>query len=62
MKIVPIEPELEYSEAYYEHLARTMGELQGRYPKTRFVHVTAPLTTVQRGLKAWLGHLFGKPA
>ena len=26
MKIVPAEPEMEYSEEYYEHLARTMGD------------------------------------
>jgi hypothetical protein len=49
-------------EALARSYARTMGELEGRYPKTRFVHVTAPLTTVRRGIKAWLGHLFGKPA
>ncbi len=26
MKTVPAEPEIQYSEEYYDHLARTMGE------------------------------------
>ena len=27
----------------------TLASLEGRYPRTTFVHVTAPLTTVQGG-------------
>lgn len=34
---------------------------QQRFPRTVFVHVTVPLTTVQRGVKGWLKQVLGKP-
>jgi hypothetical protein len=37
-----------------------VAELQARNPGTRFVHVTAPLSTVQSGPKAWAKRLLGK--
>lgn len=37
-----------------------MGRLQSQFPQTRFVAVTAPLTTVQSGPKAWVKRLLGK--
>ena len=40
--------------------ARTLATLEARHGATRFVHVTVPLTTVQRGVKAWLGRLVGR--
>jgi hypothetical protein len=39
----------------------TLAALVGRYPQTIFVHVTAPLTTVQDGWKARVKALLGKP-
>jgi hypothetical protein len=38
-----------------------MAGLAQRYPETRFIHVTAPLTTVQKGPKAWVKKLLGRP-
>lgn len=41
---------------------RTSAErLKGLYPKTTFIHVTVPLTTVQSGVKAALKRLLGRP-
>lgn len=34
--------------------------LKQRYPRTVFVHVTTPLTTIQSGPKAWLKRAMGK--
>ena len=33
MNLVPAEPEFQYSEEYYEHLARTMGEEQAAWAR-----------------------------
>ena len=33
MKTVPVEPEAEYSEEYYEHLSRVMGEEQAAWAR-----------------------------
>ena len=38
-----------------------MADLAQRYPETRFLHVTVPLTTVQKGPKAWVKNLLGRP-
>jgi hypothetical protein len=38
-----------------------LRELAARYPRTQFVHVTVPLTTVQGGAKAFLKGLLGTP-
>jgi lysophospholipase L1-like esterase len=38
----------------------TLEQLDKRYPGTLFVPVTAPLTTVQTGPKAWIKQLLGK--
>jgi len=38
----------------------TLGALRARYPRIVFVHVTAPLTTVQDGPKAALKRLLGR--
>lgn len=47
-----------------EKLAATYGEalekLQSQYPRTRFVAMTAPLTTIQTGPKAWVKKALGK--
>lgn len=38
-----------------------MGNLRGVYPKTTFIHVTVPLTTVQTGPKVWIKKVIGRP-
>lgn len=47
--------------ALFEKYRVAMEGLKARHPGTTFVHVTAPLTTVQRGAKAWLKELLGRP-
>lgn len=37
-----------------------LNQLGAEYPKTRFIAVTAPLTTIQSGPKAWLKSLMGR--
>lgn len=44
----------------FEAYERTLAGLERRYPRTRFVHVTAPLTTVQGGAKALAKRLLGR--
>jgi len=39
----------------------TLAPLQARFPHTTFVHVTAPLTTLQGGPKAFVKRLLGRP-
>jgi hypothetical protein len=39
----------------------TLASLKARYPRTTFVHVTSPLTTVQGGIKAFVKRLLGRP-
>jgi hypothetical protein len=47
--------------ALFEKYRAAMEGLKARHPGTTFVHVTAPLTITQRGAKAWLKELLGKP-
>jgi lysophospholipase L1-like esterase len=49
------------AKALFEKYRATMAGLKARHPNVTFVHVTAPLTIVQRGAKAWLKELMGKP-
>jgi hypothetical protein len=39
---------------------RTLGDLEARFPRTAFVHVTAPLTTAEGGIKALAKDLLGR--
>jgi len=39
----------------------SMDALKKKYPKTKFIHVTVPLTIVQTGLRAWVKKLIGRP-
>lgn len=43
-----------------ERYTASLDALSQKYPATRFVAVTAPLTTVQTGPKAWIKRLMGK--
>jgi hypothetical protein len=47
--------------ALFEKYRAAMEGLKARHPGTTFVHVTVPLTTVQRGAKAWVKELLGRP-
>ncbi|NMO21187.1 hypothetical protein HPC49_10555 [Pyxidicoccus fallax] len=47
--------------ALFEKYRATMDGLKARHPGTTFAHVTVPLTTVQRGAKAWMKELMGRP-
>lgn len=39
----------------------SISRLKNEYPKTRFTHVTVPLTIKQEGIKAWIKGIIGKP-
>lgn len=43
-----------------DEYSTTLDRLSKHFPKTTFIGVTAPLTTVQSGFKAWLKGLMGK--
>ena len=38
----------------------TMSELKELYPKTTFVHVTVPLVTTNKSIKAWIKRMLGR--
>jgi hypothetical protein len=46
--------------ALFAEYRKTIDELRTRNPRTTFVHVTLPLTTVQTGPKAWVKRLLGR--
>ncbi len=46
--------------ALFERYQATLRTLQARHPRTTFVHLTVPLTTVQAGWKAWVKALLGR--
>jgi len=45
----------------FKYYRETMEKVKDRYPKTIVIHMTAPLTTVQAGFKAWLKKRIGRP-
>jgi hypothetical protein len=47
-------------QALFDAYRRTIDELRVKNPRTTFVHVTLPLTTVQTGPKAWVKRLLGR--
>lgn len=46
--------------ALFEQYRKTIDELRSKNPRTTFIHVTLPLTTVQTGPKAWAKRLLGR--
>jgi len=46
--------------ALFERYRTTLRTLQARHPRTTFVHLTVPLTTVQSGWKAFVKSLLGR--
>ncbi|HYO55974.1 SGNH/GDSL hydrolase family protein [Archangium sp.] len=49
------------AKALFEKYRATLAGLKARHPGVTFVHATVPLTTVQRGAKAWLKEWMGRP-
>jgi hypothetical protein len=45
----------------FTYYREKMDKLKDQYPKTTFVHVTVPLTTVQRGPEAFIKKIIGRP-
>ncbi len=48
-------------QAIFAKYQATIADLRAKHPGTTFVHVTAPLTSVQGGAKAVLKRLMGRP-
>lgn len=48
------------AQALAEQYSTTLDQLSQKFPETRFVAVTAPLTVVQTGPKAWIKRLLGR--
>jgi hypothetical protein len=48
------------AQALFARYRATLGLLRSKYPRTTFVHVTAPLTDVQGGAKGLLKRLLGR--
>ena len=48
-------------DAVFSTYARTMDDLKLRHPQTTFIHVTAPLRTVDRGVGVWAREMLGRP-
>lgn len=46
----------------FESYQRTLADLAASHPRTTFVHATAPLKIMQRGLRARAKRLLGRPA
>ncbi|GMT42610.1 MAG: hypothetical protein IEMM0002_1021 [bacterium] len=47
-------------ENIFEYYKKSFAKLKKKYPKTTFVHVTVPLTTMQTGLKAIIKKIIGR--
>lgn len=47
-------------DAVFATYARTMDDLKQRHPEIIFIHVTAPLRTVDRGLGVWAREMLGR--
>jgi hypothetical protein len=45
----------------FTHYQDTMTELRRAYPDVTYIHVTAPLTTIQTGPKAWIKRFLRRP-
>lgn len=48
-------------ENIFRYYKNNMSRLKERFTKVTFLHVTVPLMTVQRGPKAWIKKLIGRP-
>jgi hypothetical protein len=50
-------------EAFFNDYQKAFKQLKKEHPKTIFVHVTVPLTTIKQGegIKAWIKKVVGRP-
>jgi hypothetical protein len=48
-------------DAIFQTYSRTMDELKQRHPDIIFIHVTAPLRSVDRGPGVWAREMLGRP-
>ena len=48
-------------DAIFETYSRTMDDLKQRHPDITFIHVTAPLRSVDRGPGVWAREMLGRP-
>ena len=48
-------------DAIFQTYSRTMDDLKQRHPDITFIHVTAPLRSVDRGLGIWAREMLGRP-
>ena len=46
--------------AIFDTYARTMDDMKRQYPDVLFIHVTAPLRSIERGPGVWVRELLGK--
>ncbi|MBT3275384.1 MAG: hypothetical protein HN368_19670 [Spirochaetales bacterium] len=46
--------------ALFSTYQKTIASLQTNYPDIEFIHFTAPLTTIQKGPKAWVKKILGR--
>jgi hypothetical protein len=46
--------------ALFSHYKTVMDSLKSEFPKVRFIHCTAPLTTMDSGIKLFIKRLLGK--
>ena len=45
----------------FDDYKNTMSRLKESYPRTKFIHMSVPLTVRQTGIKAWIKKLIGRP-
>jgi hypothetical protein len=57
---VDITPETDVEKLFAAY-RESMGRLRDRFPSTRFIHLTSPVTVVEAGPKAWAKRVLGRP-
>jgi len=48
-------------EKIFNEYKETIKRIENKNSKSRLIHLTAPLTTIQSGIKAWVKNILGKP-
>ena len=48
-------------EDIFKYYVKTLNQLKAKFPNITFIHFTVPLTRLQRGPRAWLKKIIGKP-
>lgn len=50
-----------HPETLFREYGKEMEKIRSEYPGLTIIHFTAPLTTMQAGLKAWVKKIIGRP-